>query len=117
LFSELFLYLKQYNPISPWRVVTIYPSRRLERQQDDQLREILNLDRVTRIYLDELGDRAESSLGVGVVKLIIESEQAAIAKWQASPDRASPAVNRTNPTATPRSRSGRLRLIAFYNNL
>ena len=31
-------------------------------------------ERVTRIYLDELG---ESSLGVGVVKLVIETEKAA----------------------------------------
>jgi predicted transposase/invertase (TIGR01784 family) len=34
----------------------------------------LLLERVTRIYLDELG---ESSLGVGVVKLVIETEKAA----------------------------------------
>jgi len=32
------------------------------------------LERVTRIYLDELG---ESSLGVGVVKLVIETEETA----------------------------------------
>lgn len=32
------------------------------------------LQRVTRIYLDELG---ESSLGVGVVKLVIETEESA----------------------------------------
>jgi predicted transposase/invertase (TIGR01784 family) len=34
----------------------------------------LLLQRVTRIYLDELG---ESSLGVGVVKLVIETEETA----------------------------------------
>jgi len=34
----------------------------------------LLLERVTRIYLDELG---ESSLGVGVVKLVIETEETA----------------------------------------
>ena len=39
-----------------------------------QFGEILLLERVTRIYLDELG---ESSLGVGVVKLVIETEEAA----------------------------------------
>ncbi|WP_280990143.1 DUF2887 domain-containing protein [Gloeothece verrucosa] len=32
-------------------------------------------NRVKRIYLDELGEAAESSLGVGVVKLVIESEE------------------------------------------
>ncbi|MFM6023910.1 MAG: Rpn family recombination-promoting nuclease/putative transposase, partial [Dolichospermum sp.] len=45
-----------------------------EREQNLQFGEILLLERVTRIYLDELG---ESSLGVGVVKLVIETEKAA----------------------------------------
>ncbi|MDJ0549847.1 MAG: Rpn family recombination-promoting nuclease/putative transposase, partial [Microcystis sp. M49637_WE12] len=27
LFSELFLYLRQYKPLSPWQIVVIYPSR------------------------------------------------------------------------------------------
>ena len=31
LFGELFLYLKQYKPPHPWRVVVIYPTRSIER--------------------------------------------------------------------------------------
>ncbi|MEI6442492.1 MAG: Rpn family recombination-promoting nuclease/putative transposase [Nostocales cyanobacterium ELA583] len=50
------------------------PTRTIEREQNLQFGEILLLERVTRIYLDELG---ESSLGVGVVKLVIETEKAA----------------------------------------
>ncbi|MEW6490973.1 MAG: Rpn family recombination-promoting nuclease/putative transposase [Cyanobacteriota bacterium] len=75
LFAELFLYLRQYKPPHPWRVVVIYPTRSIEREQTLQFRELLS--RVQRIYLDELGEAAESSLGVGVVKLVIETEQAA----------------------------------------
>lgn len=52
----------------------IYPNRTIEREQPVQFGEILLLERVKRIYLDELG---ETSLGVGVVKLVIETEQTA----------------------------------------
>ncbi|MCW9682740.1 Rpn family recombination-promoting nuclease/putative transposase [Dolichospermum planctonicum UHCC 0167] len=72
LFAELFLYLRQYKTPHPWQAVIIYPSRNIEREQNLQFGEILLLQRVTRIYLDELG---ESSLGVGVVKLVIETEK------------------------------------------
>ncbi|NET02832.1 MAG: Rpn family recombination-promoting nuclease/putative transposase [Sphaerospermopsis sp. SIO1G2] len=74
IFAELCLYLKQYKPSHPWHIVIIYPSRNIEREQDLQFGEILQLNRVNRIYLDELG---ESSLGVGVVKLVIETEEKA----------------------------------------
>ncbi|BCL35723.1 Rpn family recombination-promoting nuclease/putative transposase [Nostoc sp. MS1] len=77
LFAELFLYLRQYKPPYPWQVVVIYPSRSIERLQDLHFDEILLLNRVKRIYLDELGEVAETSLGVGVVKLVIETEETA----------------------------------------
>jgi len=75
LFTELFIFLNQYKPPYPWRVVVIYPSRRMEREQPLQFRELFS--RVTRIYLDELGDEASASLGVNIVKLVIEQEQTA----------------------------------------
>lgn len=78
LFAELCIYLRQYKPAHPWRVVVIYPSRRVEREQSLQFAEILAIHRVRRIYLDELGEGAESSLGVGVVKLVIEAEDTAV---------------------------------------
>ncbi len=77
IFGELFLYLRQYKPIHPWRVVVIYPSRNIEIEQPLQFEELLNSSRVQRIYLDELEAAAERSIGVGVVKLVIEPEQTA----------------------------------------
>jgi predicted transposase/invertase (TIGR01784 family) len=74
VFAELCLFLKQYKPSHPWHIVIIYPSRNIEREQDLQFAEFLHLNRVKRIYLDELG---EGSLGVGVVKLVIETEDKA----------------------------------------
>lgn len=77
IFGELFLYLRQYKPPHLWRVVVIYPSRSLEPEQQQQFQELLSSPRVRRIYLDELGALADRSLGVGVVKLVIEPEETA----------------------------------------
>ena len=77
LFGELFLYLRQYKPRHPWRVVVIYPTRSIEREQSLHFGKLLSLDGVRRIYLDELGEAAELSLGVGAVKLVIEAEETA----------------------------------------
>jgi predicted transposase/invertase (TIGR01784 family) len=76
LFAELFLFLKQYQPPHPWQIVVIYPHRRVEREQSLHFGEILNLASVRRIYLDELPHNP--SLGIGVIKLVVESETEAV---------------------------------------
>ena len=55
----------------------IYPNRSIEREQTLHFGNLLALNQVRRIYLDELGEAAEHSLGVGVVKLVIEPEETA----------------------------------------
>ena len=77
IFGELFLYLRQYKPLNPWRVVVIYPNRRIEHEQMVQFQELLTSQRVQRIYLDELPEAADRSLGVKVVKLVIEPAETA----------------------------------------
>ena len=77
IFGELFLYLRQYKPLNPWRVVVIYPNRRIEHEQMLQFQELLTSQRVQRIYLDELPEAADLSLGVKVVKLVIEPAETA----------------------------------------
>jgi predicted transposase/invertase (TIGR01784 family) len=78
LFAELFVYLKQDRPQHPWQAVIIYPSRSVERIDEEQFGDLLALPRVRRIYLDELGEAATGSLvGTEIVKLVIESEEAA----------------------------------------
>jgi predicted transposase/invertase (TIGR01784 family) len=76
LFAELFLFLKQYQPPHPWQIVVIYPHRGVEREQSLHFGEILNLASVRRIYLDELPQNP--SLGIGVIKLVVESETEAV---------------------------------------
>ncbi|WP_287712681.1 Rpn family recombination-promoting nuclease/putative transposase [Microcystis sp. M18BS1] len=78
LFAELFLFLRQYRPPHPWQIVVIYPHRGVEREQSLHFGEILNLASVRRIYLDELAPRDNPSLGIGVIKLVVESETAAV---------------------------------------
>jgi predicted transposase YdaD len=58
-------------------IIVIYPNRRIEQEQMLQFRELLTSRRVQRIYLDELPEAAERSLGVKVVKLVIEPEKTA----------------------------------------
>jgi predicted transposase/invertase (TIGR01784 family) len=74
IFGELFLFLKQYKTPHPWQLVVIYPSRAIEREQPLHFQKLFSLDCIRRIYLDELGELAERSLGVGAVKLVIEPE-------------------------------------------
>ncbi len=70
--------MKQYQPPYPWQIVIIYPSRRVEREQSLHFGSLLNLSEVKRLYLNELGEVGERSLGIGVVKLVVESEAQAV---------------------------------------
>ncbi len=83
LFAEFFLFLKQYKPPHPWQIVVIYPNRQIEREQSLHFGDLLNLTRIRRIYLDELGKEDERSLGVGVIKLVVESEKEAVTQAKA----------------------------------
>jgi predicted transposase/invertase (TIGR01784 family) len=74
LFSELFLYLRQYKPPHPWQVVLIYANRNIERENTLHFANQLLLPEVKRIYLNEL---PQDSLGVGTIKLIVEPETTA----------------------------------------
>ncbi len=75
IFAELFLYLRQYRPKQPWRIVVVYPSRNVERIELEQFADFIALERVQRFYLDEIDS---ANLGLGVMKLIIEPEERAV---------------------------------------
>jgi predicted transposase/invertase (TIGR01784 family) len=74
-FSEIFLYLRLYAPTKAWRAVVVFPRRSLEPIEVEPYRDLLESDRVTRLYLSELGDVAERSLGVGIIKLVVETKK------------------------------------------
>ncbi|MEQ8463277.1 Rpn family recombination-promoting nuclease/putative transposase [Coleofasciculus sp. E1-EBD-02] len=80
LFAEVFLFLNQNPQIVDWRAVALYPTRSQEPTDTQPYRVLLNSPQVQRIYLDELGDIQELSVEVGLVRLIVEPEEQAVAQ-------------------------------------
>ncbi len=69
-FAEIFLYLKQTQLKNNWRGVVIYPNRRVEKENIERYRELLQEARVQRIYLEELADIPPDSLGLATLELV-----------------------------------------------
>lgn len=74
-FSEIFLYLRLYAPTKPWQGVVVFAKRSLEPTEVVPYQVLLDSSQVTRLYLDELGDAAEQSLGIGIIKLVVETKK------------------------------------------
>jgi len=74
-FCEIFLYLRLYAPTKPWQAVVVFAKRSLEPTEVEPYRILLESSHVTRLYLNELGDTAEQSLGVGMIKLVVETKK------------------------------------------
>jgi len=77
-FTEIFLYLDKSDRANDWRGVVIFPNRSVDTGETRRYRELLNPQRVSRIYLDEL--ESPASIGLETVELIVASEERAIAK-------------------------------------
>ncbi|HEY9852363.1 MAG TPA: Rpn family recombination-promoting nuclease/putative transposase [Leptolyngbyaceae cyanobacterium] len=80
LFGESFLYFyRNRDRFSDWQAVVIYPSRTTEQSQTHPYEDLLNGDRVHRVYLNELGEMAQLPLGVALMVLTtLQENQAAI---------------------------------------
>ncbi len=76
VFAELFLFLDQNPATVDWYAVIIYPRRSLEPDETRLYQVLLESPKVQRVYLDEL--ESNESLGVSVVKLVVEPEQTAV---------------------------------------
>ena len=77
-FAEIFLYLDQTELTNDWRGVVLYPTRNIDPGESVRYRELLTSERVRRIYVNELDNAAEQSLGIKTVKLVIEPEESAV---------------------------------------
>ena len=74
LFTSIFLYFTQYQPPQPdWFAIVIYDKRSNERSYPPRYRSLLE-PHLRRFYLDELENTPDDSLEVGIVRLVIESE-------------------------------------------
>ncbi|MCD8489058.1 MAG: Rpn family recombination-promoting nuclease/putative transposase [Desertifilum sp.] len=70
LFGESFLYFyRNRDRFEDWQAVVVYPSRIVEQSQTLPYEDLLNGDRVHRVYLDELGEMAQLPLGVALMVL------------------------------------------------
>ena len=76
-FTEVFLYLGQYKPHHDWRAVAVFATRSLDPGVPMQYRGLLMSQQVHFVYLDELGETVNSSLGLGIVQLVVENEETA----------------------------------------
>ena len=77
-FGEIFLYLSKYERSNNWSAVVIFKKKSLDPGNLPQYIELLTSQRVRRIYLDELGEAVDQSLGVGIIKLIVENKKKAV---------------------------------------
>ncbi len=80
LFTEIFNYLDKTELTNNWRGVVIFPNRSVDTGDTERYTELLNSQRVTRVYLNELSSIETSSIGIETVKLIIEPESTATTK-------------------------------------
>ena len=93
LVSEIFLYLRQNKRKHTWRGVVIYPTRSIDTGDTKDCHEFFTTQRVTRIYLDELGDAASLPIGIATIKLVIADENTAITTARELINRTKQAVN------------------------
>ena len=88
LFSELTLFLRQNPALSDWRCIIIFPRRSIEPKCTDLYQELLNSDRVYRIFLQDLPAVADLPLDIALIKLITEPESRAVDSAKGLLDRA-----------------------------
>lgn len=72
-FAEIFLYLYQHRVVGAWQAVVIYPSRQAEAALTGVYAELARRH-LRRIYLDELAELKQPSLGVDIIKLVVAPE-------------------------------------------
>ena len=78
VFGESFLYFyRNRDRFSDWQTVIIYPSRSTEQSQIHPFEDLLNGDRVHRIYLSELGDIRQLPIWVALMVLTTVDENQA----------------------------------------
>jgi predicted transposase/invertase (TIGR01784 family) len=80
LFTEIFVYLRQYDPPHPWKAVVIFPRSAVDVESSDHYSELIQSHRLTRIYLDRLDARA--SLELQILQLVSQSQSKAAPQAQ-----------------------------------
>ncbi|MEH1811372.1 MAG: Rpn family recombination-promoting nuclease/putative transposase [Nostoc sp.] len=93
LIAEICLYLRQNQPSNDWGAVVLYPNRNVDTGDIKHYREFFTSGRVRRIYLDELGESASLPIGIATAKLVIATDDIAIAQARELIDRTKSEIN------------------------
>jgi predicted transposase/invertase (TIGR01784 family) len=94
LVSEIGIYAFRYrDEFRDWRALVIYPSRSTEQSRLETVQDLIDSGRITRIYLDELAETEDSSIGVRLMLLttlsrqrLVETAKTIIGQTQDSPE-------------------------------
>jgi predicted transposase YdaD len=78
---SIFAY-RDRDSFKDWRAVVIYPSRDIEQERLEIVQEFLASGRITRIYLDELGEIEDLPWGLALMALTILPSDEMLAKAQ-----------------------------------
>ena len=77
LFPSIFLFFSQYKPINPeWFSIVIFDRKSNDVTIPTRYQEIAQ-QRLQRIYLDEISQQESFDIGIGILKLVVESEDKA----------------------------------------
>jgi predicted transposase/invertase (TIGR01784 family) len=76
---SIFVY-RERDSFKDWRAVVIYPTRDIEQERLDVVQEFLDSGRITRIYLDELGEIENLPWGLGLMALTMLSNNEMVEK-------------------------------------
>lgn len=93
LIAEICLYLRQNQPSNDWGAVVLYANRNVDTGDIKHYREFFTSGRVRRIYLDELGEGGSLPIGIATAKLVIATEDIAIAQARELIDRTKSEIN------------------------
>ncbi|NOQ35936.1 MAG: DUF2887 domain-containing protein [Methylococcaceae bacterium] len=73
LFTEIFIYLRQYKPENPWRAVVIFPNKGVDVGNMFHYQELE--PRLTRIYLRESLPKTTTDTSLQLLKMIIIKDE------------------------------------------
>ena len=77
LFPSIFLYFSQYKPLNTdWFVIIIFDRQSNDVPIPQRYREIAQ-QRLQRIYLDQISENDSSSIGLDILRLVVEPENQA----------------------------------------
>ncbi|MFZ4558037.1 MAG: Rpn family recombination-promoting nuclease/putative transposase [Pseudanabaena sp.] len=75
--SEIFLYLNQYRPSNKWQAVAIFAKRNCEPEIVDHVQEMIDSNRIIRVYLEDWVRQETNSLTIAIIQLILAPENKA----------------------------------------